>query len=97
MGDSNNTDELSPKMANDGEIEHVEKESTIPSADKINQRNAKIYLEALQRYPNDECIDKEEERRLKRKIDRRILPLLGICYFFYVSLNNSTLYQWQGG
>lgn len=44
-----------------------------------------IYQEAIDRYPTDESIDEAAERKLIRKIDRRILPLLGICYFFYVS------------
>lgn len=42
-----------------------------------------MYLEALARYPNDESVDQAEEKRLVRKLDMRILPLLGICYFFY--------------
>ena len=67
------------------EVENVETDMKIPSADKIKQRNVGLYLEALERYPNDESIDQEEEKRLKRKIDRRILPVLGLCYFFYVS------------
>ena len=50
----------------------------------INQPNAEIYAEAIARYPNDEAIDQADEARLKRKLDKRILPLLGICYFFYV-------------
>ncbi|KAL2061604.1 hypothetical protein VTL71DRAFT_6981 [Oculimacula yallundae] len=49
----------------------------------INQPHAAIYAEALARYPNDEAIDQGDEARLKRKLDKRILPLLGICYFFY--------------
>lgn len=45
-----------------------------------------IYAEALARYPYDESIDQIDETKLKRKLDRRILPLLGICYFFYVRI-----------
>lgn len=54
------------------------------SAEMINQDHMELYLEAIQRYPNDEAIDLEEEKRLKRKLDFRLIPLLGICYFFYV-------------
>ena len=54
------------------------------SAEMINQDHMELYLEAIQKYPNDEAIDQEEERRLKRKLDIRLIPLLGICYFFYV-------------
>ncbi|KAF3407224.1 hypothetical protein DPV78_001288 [Talaromyces pinophilus] len=53
------------------------------SAEMINQDHMELYLEAIQRYPNDEAIDMEEEKRLKRKLDIRLIPLLGICYFFY--------------
>ena len=53
----------------------------------VKQGNAALYVEAIQRYPVDEAIDQEEEKRLKRKLDIRILPLLGICYFFYVRLS----------
>jgi hypothetical protein len=57
----------------------------VPAEDKIHQHNAHMYHEALERYPNDEAIDQTAERRLRRKLDMRIIPLLGICYFFYVS------------
>lgn len=53
----------------------------------INQPHAAIYAEAIARYPNDDAIDQADEARLKRKLDKKILPLLGICYFFYVSLH----------
>ena len=55
------------------------------SPSKICQDHDEIYLQALQRYPNDDAIDQADERRLRRKLDARILPLLGVCYFFYVS------------
>ncbi|KAI1458980.1 MFS general substrate transporter [Annulohypoxylon moriforme] len=67
----------------DGKFEHVENEPNLKIATKINQRHAEMYHEALRQYPEDSAIDKESERKLKRKLDRRILPLLGICYFFY--------------
>ncbi|OAQ96744.1 hypothetical protein LLEC1_05363 [Akanthomyces lecanii] len=50
---------------------------------QINQDQPDIYIEALARYPKDESIDAADEKRLVRKLDMRILPLLGICYFFY--------------
>lgn len=64
--------------------EHVE--DTLKSngtAATIKQADPEIYREALERYPNDESIDAAEEKKLVRKLDRRILPLLGVCYFFY--------------
>lgn len=66
------------------DTQHIEHDLKDPPAE-IKQHNAELYAEALRRYPNDESIDKEDERRLRRRIDRRILPLLGFCYFFYVS------------
>ncbi len=68
------------------EVVLVERNSLqVPPPDKIHQHNAHMYYEALERYPNDEAIDQAAERRLRRKLDMRIIPLLGICYFFYVS------------
>lgn len=58
---------------------------------QINQDEPDIYIEALARYPNDESIDAADEKRLVRKLDMRILPLLGICYFFYY-VDKTTLY-----
>lgn len=49
-------------------------------------QHAELYAEALERYGQDGSIDPASEKKLKRKIDRRILPLLGICYFFYCKL-----------
>jgi MFS transporter, ACS family, DAL5 transporter family protein len=65
--------------------EHVEQEVAKPAVfgEDINNKHPELYLEALARYPNDESIDRAEEKKLLRKIDARILPLLGICYFFY--------------
>lgn len=65
------------------ELHHVE--SAPPKDAMIDQgAHAALYLEAIQRYPVDDAIDRDAEKRLKRKLDMRILPLLGICYFFYV-------------
>ena len=50
-----------------------------------------IYAEALARYPNDECIDTREENKVRRKLDLRILPVLGVCYFFYY-VDKTTLF-----
>ncbi|KAI0884177.1 major facilitator superfamily domain-containing protein [Annulohypoxylon maeteangense] len=66
-----------------GGFEHVENDSKPKVTAKINQRHEEMYHEALRQYPDDDAIDKESEKRLKRKLDRRILPLLGVCYFFY--------------
>lgn len=46
--------------------------------------HAELYREALERYPTDESIDRVAEKKLVRKLDWRIIPLLGVCYFFYV-------------
>lgn len=50
-----------------------------------------IFAEALARYPNDECIDAREENKVRRKLDLRILPVLGVCYFFYY-VDKTTLF-----
>lgn len=76
--------------ADSGVVEYVEKELSLRITAKINQRHAEMYQEALQRYPDDAAIDEESEKKLKRKLDRRILPLLGICYFFYVCVSDHT-------
>jgi hypothetical protein len=54
-----------------------------PAVVGFTGKHAELYTEALERYGQDGSIDPGDEKRLKRKIDRRILPLLGICYFFY--------------
>lgn len=63
--------------------EHITtaQESTI---EEINQHNGDMYREALERYPNDDTIPVEDEKKIIRKLDRRIIPALGVCYFFYV-------------
>ncbi|RSH81048.1 uncharacterized protein EHS24_008482 [Apiotrichum porosum] len=53
------------------------------AASKIAQQHADLYAEALAKYGVDGDIDPAAEKRVKRKLDRRILPALGICYFFY--------------
>ncbi|KAL2880386.1 hypothetical protein SGCOL_004103 [Colletotrichum sp. CLE4] len=67
------------------DVEHVEQDLKKPQLlhGDGQQEYPEIYLEALARYPNDESIDQADEKRLLRKLDMRILPLLGICYFFY--------------
>lgn len=68
------------------EQENAESESKPVFHTMINQYDAEMYHQALQLYPNEQAINKEEEKRLLRKLDARILPVLGMCYFFYVSL-----------
>lgn len=62
----------------------------------VNQAHPEIYMEALVRYPNDEAIDQADEKRLVRKLDMRILPLLGVCYFFYVWNESNDTNSWLG-
>jgi hypothetical protein len=54
-----------------------------PAVVGFTGKHAELYTEALERYGQDGSIDPAAEKRLKRKIDCRILPLLGVCYFFY--------------
>jgi len=70
-------------------VEHAETtkiDSDVPAnvSDFTKQSHGELYLAALKRYPNDDAIDPAEEKKLVRKLDRKIIPLLGICYFFYV-------------
>ncbi|CAI7645701.1 unnamed protein product [Penicillium viridicatum] len=84
MGDKkeNFAEVLEPQSGLD--VQHIEENLKASVADKINQgEDSELYLEAIQRYPNDEAIDKEAEKRLKWKLDMHLIPLLGICYFFY--------------
>ena len=57
----------------------------------LDEPHNDIYAEALARYPNDECIDAREENKVRRKLDLRILPVLGVCYFFYY-VDKTTLF-----
>lgn len=67
------------------EIEYIDFKPQESISRELDNDQADLYAEALRRYPNDESIDQADEKRLKRKLDTRILPLLGVCYFFYVS------------
>lgn len=67
------------------QVDHFESDEKAAPVE-IQQANAELYHESLIRYPDDESIDAAEEKRVLRKIDRRILPVLGVCYFFYVRI-----------
>ena len=74
------------ETAKEEEIEYINfKKPQGPISGELDNDQADIYAEALRRYPTEESIDQVDEKRLKRKLDTRILPLLGVCYFFYVS------------
>ncbi|KAH7155212.1 major facilitator superfamily domain-containing protein [Dactylonectria estremocensis] len=64
---------------------HAGHESDVdkPAVVAVENQPHEIYVEALARYPSDEAIDAAAEKRVLRKLDRRIIPLLGVCYFFY--------------
>lgn len=63
--------------------EQGKKLTTAPVAEHIKQLHADLYYEALEKYGADGSIDPVAEKKLKRKLDLRILPLLGVNYFFY--------------
>ncbi|KAL1873467.1 hypothetical protein VTK73DRAFT_915 [Phialemonium thermophilum] len=69
------------KVDDGGACVHVEiPDKAVP---KIAQLHAEMYREALERYPNDEAISVEEEKKVLRKLDMRVVLALSICYFFY--------------
>ena len=73
------------ETAKEEEVEYIDfTKPEEPISGELDRDQADLYAEALRRYPNDESIDKADEKRLKRKLDTRIIPLLGVCYFFYV-------------
>lgn len=76
----NSTEDIKPEIVEE-EIQAI----THTRNTRIAQQNAELYAEALEKYGVDGDIDPIAEKRLKRKLDRRIIPALGICYFFYVS------------
>ena len=49
----------------------------VPLAERIKQQHSDLYLEALQKYGTDGSIDPIAEKKLKRKLDMRIIPALG--------------------
>lgn len=64
-------------------VDDAEKAPPI-TREHIKQQHADIYAEALETYGiHGEAIDPVAEKRLKRKLDLRIIPALGVCYFFY--------------
>lgn len=84
MQDEKDIVTATPEVERVSNVQSHEGDIKAAVADKIHQEHPEFYLEALATYPDDEHIDSEAERRLKRKLDWRILPLLGVCYFFYV-------------
>lgn len=65
--------------------------NVVAGESSLDEPHDDIYAEALARYPNDECIDAREENKVRRKLDLRILPVLGVCYFFYY-VDKTTLF-----
>lgn len=76
-------------MADETFVEDVNKQEPVVAGNRPPQHE--IYDEALLRYPTDEHIDRVAEAKLRRKLDFKILPLLSVCYFFYVSLRQKSL------
>ncbi|KAE9401205.1 MFS general substrate transporter [Gymnopus androsaceus JB14] len=77
------------------EHEHVQVHRTISDADLIGTHSFskkrlwnrepldEFYKEALEKYPTEESIDPAQEIRVRKKIDRLIIPCLAVCYAFY--------------
>ncbi|KAI1019556.1 hypothetical protein LB505_000377, partial [Fusarium chuoi] len=81
--------------ATKGEIEQAQAQETGQADDRISRIDSVqvgnvdkpqgdgIYAEALAQYPTDDSIDPILEKKVRRKLDRLIIPVLGVCYFFY--------------
>ncbi|KAI7026003.1 hypothetical protein KC355_g807, partial [Hortaea werneckii] len=78
-----NTTELYEVRKSDDIEREAEAAHHIDRKDIHVSAHAELYREALERYPTDESIDSIAEKKLVRKLDWRIIPLLGVCYFFY--------------
>ncbi|ORX38049.1 major facilitator superfamily domain-containing protein [Kockovaella imperatae] len=69
--------------------EHIEQDAPATKQDahvdvgQIQQQNADLFYEALERFGNDGDIDPEVEKKLVRRLDWKILIPIGICYFYY--------------
>jgi hypothetical protein len=79
--------EISPHPATDKTIGHVEHDEGRISEDLkrgeqvvagFTGQHADMYAEALSKYGAEGSISPQAEKRLKRKIDMRLLPLLGV-------------------
>ncbi len=73
-----------------GETEFVDYVDAEESGDEAKHNESQgmasdFYKEAMEKYGAEGAIDSATEKKLVRKIDRLIIPILGICYFFYVS------------
>lgn len=68
------------------EIHHEEHETSSPLGADIHKHvvvdtvHKDEAMKVLANYVGDEAWDKEEEKRLRRKIDRRLLPILCFTY-----------------
>lgn len=58
---------------------------------QVDKPHDGIYAQALAQYPTDDSIDPILEKKVRRKLDRLIIPVLGVCYFFYY-VDKTTLY-----
>lgn len=87
MADHQSVDKSGTELYEYRKSQDIEREAAheIDTSEIHAAGNEELYREALERYPTDDTIDRVAEKKLKRKLDWRIIPLLGICYFFYVS------------
>jgi hypothetical protein len=98
MADANATKgELEQAQAQAQAQEMGQPDDRISRIDSVQAGNvdkpqgAGIYAEALAQYPTDDSIDPILEKKVRRKLDRLIIPVLGVCYFFYY-VDKTTLY-----
>lgn len=71
--------------------DNITKIDSVRSGQVDKPQGGGIYAEALAQYPTDDSIDPILEKKVRRKLDRLIIPVLGVCYFFYY-VDKTTLY-----
>lgn len=71
------------KDAKDVEQQETRPEVLAGANNGIKSADAELYEEALARYGVEGNIDPAEEKRVRRKLDRIIIPVLGVSYFYY--------------
>jgi hypothetical protein len=92
-------------MANDHQVQHVEEpKSAVESAEYhkpivVDTVHGDEALKVIAAVGGDDVWDAQEEKKLVRKIDRRLMPILcityGIQYYDKAMLSQAVSLQWS--